>query len=405
MTRPDDGPHPVRDLLGVVYPPPHVVHLAGAGTSAGPVRARWTAYPSAERARLLLPEATPRASLRMLRRQLTGRRPRTRLARAGLAVATATGLPRRTSALRVEVTAPVGTTSLEDLLREELGAEALRLTLPIGPPRATRKPVLQVTDPDGTVLAWVKVAHDQLTDRLVATEARALRRLADADVAPHLTGVQVPRLLAQLQWSGHHVVVLAPLRIPAVRPLPGGSRARLVSVVAQIAATGPLREIPWSGHPWRRELLTQLDGIAHHPSSVALRREVDSLRSGLTVPTGAWHGDLNPGNLALAAVTPVWDWERYDDAVPLGFDLLHHDLQSGITVAGVPASESARRLLLDAATTLAPLGVPADVAPVIARLYLVSLACRYLADGQAAAGAALGQVDRWLLPSLAQVSP
>ena len=54
--------------------------------------------------------------------------------------------------------------------------------MPVGPPRATRKPVLQVTDRGGRVLAFVKVGHDPLTAGLVAAEGQALARVAGLDL-------------------------------------------------------------------------------------------------------------------------------------------------------------------------------------------------------------------------------
>jgi hypothetical protein len=48
--------------------------------------------------------------------------------------------------------------------------------------------------------------------------------------------------------------------------------------------------------------------------------------------------------------------------------------------------------------------VPPRDAPVVAALYLVELGSRYLADGQAEAGARLGTLDGWLLPVLGRLS-
>ncbi len=42
---------------------------------------------------------------------------------------------------------------------------------------------------------------------------------------------------------------------------------------------------------------------------------------------GAWHGDWTAWNCAAAAQADqvlVWDWERYTEGVPRGFDALHH---------------------------------------------------------------------------------
>ena len=116
---------------------------------------------------------------------------------------------------------------------------------------------------------------------------------------------------------------------------------------------------------------------------------------------GAWHGDLNPGNLAVTgAGAVVWDWERYEDGVPLGFDLLHHRLMSSITVRGEPAAGAARRLL-DASPSLLHGRAPdASSALVTARLYLITIGARFLEDRQDVAGADLGRVEDWLLAVL-----
>jgi hypothetical protein len=54
----------------------------------------------------------------------------------------------------------------------------------------------------------------------------------------------------------------------------------------------------------------------------------------------------------------------------------------------------------DAAACLAPFGVPADEAELVALLYLAELSARYLADRQAEAGARLGRPGTWLIPAI-----
>ncbi|WP_232290172.1 hypothetical protein [Micromonospora sp. ATCC 39149] len=86
--------------------------------------------------------------------------------------------------------------------------------------------------------------------------------------------------------------------------------------------------------------------------------------------------------------------------MPLGFDALHRRVQTAITRAGVEPRAAAGRLIAAAADDLAPFGQPAGVADLVAVLYLVELAARYLRDRQAEAGARLGHVDAWLLPAV-----
>ena len=53
-----------------------------------------------------------------------------------------------------------------------------------------------------------------------------------------------------------------------------------------------------------------------------------------------------------------------------------------------------------APASLAPFGVPASEARLVAVLYLAELSARYLADRQAEAGARLGQPGTWLIPAI-----
>jgi hypothetical protein len=381
------------ELLSTLYPPPLAVSVGRV--DARDARAVWTAVPSAEQPRLLLPGGRPSAATRVLRRQLTGQRLRTRVARTGLTLASGSGVLSRLPGLRVSVAGPSGAPSIEDPLRDLLDVADLRVAMPIGPARSNRKPVLQVTDSRGRVLAFAKVGHTSLTKALVRRESEALSTLAGDPVL----GVRSPRLLGLLSWSGYDVLVIEPLDIPARRLSGDAARRRLLELVAAVAEVGGRSTVRWAEHPHRARLLERLADCGE--LAACLRGELARIDPETQTPTGSWHGDLNSGNLALVAdACPVWDWERFESGVPVGFDLLHHDLHQSITVAGVPAAAAASRLLCGAARLLAPLGVGLDAAEAVARAYLVTLACRYLADDQAAAGADLGDVGAWLLPAL-----
>ena len=87
--------------------------------------------------------------------------------------------------------------------------------------------------------------------------------------------------------------------------------------------------------------------------------------------------------------------------MPLGFDVLHHDLHRARhrdRHAGARRGPSPARRGPGAGSPAS--GVRPDAARVTARLYLLALAARYLRDQQTEAGAALGDVESWLLPAL-----
>ncbi len=61
-------------------------------------------------------------------------------------------------------------TSLVSHLSDELGQE-LTAGIHLGPPRANRKPVLQLMDPSGATVAFAKVGVNRLTRERVRHEA------------------------------------------------------------------------------------------------------------------------------------------------------------------------------------------------------------------------------------------
>ena len=388
-----DRSQAATDMLAALYPAPLTVRLGSANRAA--VKASWLALPDVHNPRLLVTTGSSRAAVSTLRRQMTGQRSRTRLARSALSLGVGTGVPRLVPRLRIVVTGPGDAASIEDPLKEVLGVDHVCLTLPIGPARANRKPVLQVTDPAGHVLAYAKVGFNDLTRRLVEHESATLERLSGSTFET----IQPPRVLATVHWRDLTVVVMEPLEIPARRLRGSAARDRLISVTRDIATLAAGPSLPWGEHPHR----TALDEGVAQCGQVADRvhAQLAHLDGDVTVSDASWHGDLNSGNIALVeGPCPVWDWERFESAVPLGFDLLHHDLHHSITVEHQSALAAAQSLLLTSRTALEPLGVSAAAADITARSYLLTLAERYLADRQDDAGSSLGRVHHWLLPAL-----
>jgi hypothetical protein len=296
---------------------------------------------------------------------------------------------------RLTVYGPACAESIEDPLADVLGERSLRLTIPIGPRRANRKAVLQVSDGQDRLLAFVKVGHNELTRALVRREGAALIDLA----ARTWSAVRVPRRLALVEWRDLTLLILEPLSMPQARL--GGEEAlkRLLSVVEEIATGAGSNQVPWEQHPLRKRLQQRLE-VAGQKGSVWLS-ELSRLSGEGLIPTGTWHGDLNPGNIALSrGPCPVWDWERYEIDIPVGFDLLHHQLQDLITVRRVPPAAAVAKLLQEAHSMLARWGLSQRGAETVCRAYLIALAERYLADNQASTGSRLGAVDEWLLPGL-----
>ena len=198
------------------------------------------------------------------------------------------------------------------------------------------------------------------------------------------------------------MLVLEPLDIPSRRLAGQDGERRLLDVVRAISDVGGRRVVDWGTHPYRSALLERLARIGGPADR--LRRQVEHVDASLSVATGAWHGDLNSGNVALVAgPCPVWDWERFEEDVPVRIRPAAPRPARSITTRGVAARVAAERLVAQSAADARTVGREPTQPTLVARSYLVTLACRYLADDQEAAGADLGKVHEWLLPALEEV--
>jgi hypothetical protein len=388
----------LRSLVPVLWPAPATVRI-GSGRDSGDHA--YVLVPSARRPKLLVPAASRRAGAAAVRRAAEQRTVRARARTAVLAALFRSGLGGTVFGRRLSVH-PRGAGTIEDHLAAVLGRPVL-LALHLGPPRANRKPVFQVLDPTGEPLGFAKVGVDPLTRRLVADEARALRALAERPPR----GVDVPAVVHHGRWNGAEVLLQSALPVWLPRAADDGTR-RVAAMVAVAGVDGVCDE-PVVG-PYLAGLAARVGRLgeghgAAAPAAALAAALAAAARTGGTLSIGCWHGDWNAGNTAMLADRMlIWDWERFAAGVPLGYDALHHDLQTAITVGRVPPDEAAASTVARAAVLLAPFGVPAGRAAVVAALYLTELGTRYVADGQAAAGAPLGRLDGWLLPVLGQLS-
>jgi hypothetical protein len=399
----------LRRTCELLWPPPAEVTLDDTGSAVAkaaaalrlrgrrPGRSSGTDFlliPGVHKPRLLVPTA-PRAAAAALRHY---GQPRTRTGRTGataLTMGLASGLGGRVLGTRVRVTAPPGTDSIEAYLKNVLSRD-MRVSMRLGPARANRKPVLQLLTPAGEPVAFAKIGTNSLTRELVRAEHDSLARLNKAG----LTEMAVPRVLHYGRWNDCDVLVLSALPMwLRRRPL---APARLVAAMGEVARVDGLRREPFDDNAYLRHLWERLVAADDGPERAALLDALATLvdrMSGTRLTYGAWHGDLTPWNMASTARgLLVWDWERFASGVPLGFDALHHWLQSEVgqgrrQAAAADCASWAPRLL-------SPFGVEAAEARLTSMLYLADLATRYLVDRQAKTGAQNGAPGKWLIPAI-----
>jgi Phosphotransferase enzyme family len=378
----------------VLWPPPSVVSLGARGRTAHAGEQDFILLPTAGRPRLIVP-AGRRASAAAIRRYGEPGSFRAWAASRMLALALAgggatVGLGGR---LRVRASPEAGT--VEAYLSAALGRNVL-ISTHLGAARANRKPVLQLLTAQGETAGFAKISVNELTRDLIRAERAALDTLAAAD----LRDLTIPRVLHYGQWQGREVLVLSAL--PAWRRRRMLRPGQLAGAMSELSAVGGRSRGPLAGSGYLAGLRSRLETCPDGPDRTALTATLIELAgSGAQLSFGAWHGDWTNWNMACTSGgLLVWDWERFGQPVPAGFDFLHHRLQAAVVSRRQPPPAAAADCVRSAASTLAAAGVPLGEAPVVALLYLAELSARYLADRQAEAGARLGRPGDWLIPAI-----
>ena len=262
--------------------------------------------------------------------------------------------------------------TLVEYLGGELGLPGLHIAATNGPLRPNRKPVLQIMDADGLLIAFAKIGWDSSTREMVATEAAVLEELQERGFRDIVT----PRVLHFGTWRDLAVLVTEPLVDLAELAFDDHLIDIALREIAQHRGTvrQPLSTSPWfEGLRIRSLKLNESDNLMS--DAIA---EVGRIHGGAEVAFGFGHGDWGPWNMARTGDTlGVWDWERAAPDVPLGLDLVHFHFQQEFHRNGNNVTDA-----IDAAHAATELGLvrlqiePAE-AHLLTLLYLVELALRY----------------------------
>jgi hypothetical protein len=386
---------PLGELCAVLWPPPAVASLApGRPRRTRTAERDFIVLPSASRPRLLVPSVR-RAGAAALRRY---GEPGSVTAWAGsraLALALAGGAAAAGLGGRLRVSVPAGADTIEAYLRDVLGHEVL-ISTHLGAARANRKPVLQLLTARGETAGFAKISVNPLTRDLIRAERAALDTLA----AGNLRELTVPQVLHHGSWQGRDVLVMNALpvwrRRKTLRP------GQLAAAMTELTAVGGRSRGPLAGSAFLTRMTSRLARTPAGADKDALASALGTLaRANPELSFGAWHGDWTGWNMAsIAGGLLVWDWERFTQSVPAGFDALHYRLQTAVVRRREPPPAAAAQCVRAAPAALAPFGVSAAEAHLTGVLYLAELSVRYLADRQAEAGARLGRPGTWLIPAM-----
>lgn len=266
------------------------------------------------------------------------------------------------------------------------------MSLYIGPVRAVQKPIIQLQSEDGSATAFVKVGANELTNGLVAREARALQALT----AARLSELRVPAILHEGQWRSHVVLVQEPL---LARDQQVADDALNVRAMVEVAAIGRHRHTLASSPFWTN-LIDRAWRLPATPAAQLIRATLESLPNhalSTTLDFGGSHGDWAPWNITQdKGRVLAWDWEHFSKQVPCGFDAIHHLVQGSVVVNGTPVDSAFTRAYTTKDPLLEPFGLPAPRRQLAILLYALHIATQYLHDGESRTK--MSHLDEWLDP-------
>jgi hypothetical protein len=347
-----------------LWPPPAQARLSRVTRSD---QTGYLVVPSLHRPRLLMPLAVPGAD-RMLTRH---RGNRAELAVRGLWRAVQrSGMAGRSPVTRLSVTPePAG---IEAYLTSAL-ARTVRFGVLLGPPRANAKPVLQIFDESGTTVAFAKLGSNPLSASLVDNEASALARLGRLTTRTF----RAPGLLHHGHWRRLPVIVQEALPLSQSNQAPVDAPTVVMAEIAQLFG---IRDQRLDESDFLGSIMPSSDISWHGVDMRPFQRLFSSLASVGTCPFGSCHGDFGPWNMGTDGTRfEVWDWERFEDGVPVGFDAAHYRTQVAVASDAEPRS-TWPHILRDISDLLETLGRDADHAPAAAGSYLLAICSRYRRD-------------------------
>lgn len=386
----------VREILQTLGPGSESVRLGRSRRGGAASVSRYAVVPNPDRPTCALPLRPRRAAVAVLRAH---RPPSSTLQRLRLWALMAAGMCGGADLLPGRLTVSSDTADTGDSIGAHLASIVggpIVVGIHLGPPRANRKPVLQVVRDTGRTVAFAKVGINTLTNGLVRNEASALHLLADAG----LRRIQAPAVIHAGRWHDHELLVMAPVDTSRrSAPTPQLLQQAMIEVCA---VTGTAQTDLTASHFWRdlQVRLAALDGSTASTLLVALG-DLEAGAVAVRMPFGCWHGDWTPWNVSGGGDRlSVWDWERFGVGVPNGFDALHYDLRAAIAAPSSVPRHAVQATATRAVRLLRPFDVPPAVAGWVMAAYLLEIGTRYLSDGQQQAGGRIGNLDAWLVPAL-----
>lgn len=367
---------------------------------------RFTVYPSLRQPRLLISGGSNRVRSAVLERVADRSSSWSSVAKKMSAHAARLGADQLALGPDLIVSRPadVGSTAgaaqhmtLREHLEQAIHADDVCLGITVGPLRPNRKPVIQLMDHSGQLIAYAKVGWDPSTIAMVRHEASVLEAM------PRIPNLVTPKVLHHGDWKSMSVLVTAPVD-HAGPSTP--TQAMIVDALAEITRITPRSTTTLATSTWasrQRDRIARL-GERGNDLSELLERCIE-LHGDTELVFGTAHGDWAPWNMRrVGHRLGVWDWERSRNDAPVGIDLVHFHFQRGFHAADQSVADGVDAIRRHVPTQLTALGIDGDLHDLIAVLYLVELTLRF-AESANASDHGLARVQDDLVVELHHLVP
>jgi thymidylate kinase len=218
-----------------------------------------------------------------------------------------------------------GSMLLLEHLKQIFECHDLTFAISLGTPGPHRKPIIQLTKRDGQIVGYVKVGWNNVTNGMVRNETRLLHKL-DRD----FLNFKVPKVLYKGEWNGRCFCIQSPPETET-KPPPQTLTSSYLDAVRELAAFHSQWNQLKQSMFWKR-LLEQMNGVQKAYYQHILKQgacKVEELLDDKPLLFHLRHGDFAPWNAwQVNGKLFLYDWEYADWEAPLGWDLLHFNLQT-----------------------------------------------------------------------------